>query len=156
MRKTLPAAMFLAVLAATSFGQTDGSLIPSDNPDDFNNPSAALDDNPAGLTGPGPSFSYPTNATLKWILNVDGSDTVGSVALAPDGTLYVPRTQTGLWAINTAAVNPLNPNYPNASAFAKWVITPDIMDGFGNTAIGTDGTIYIKTDYNKFSRAESN
>jgi outer membrane protein assembly factor BamB len=89
-----------------------------------------------------PQPSYPTNVTLKWQLAVDYL-TFQPLALSPDAsTLYAVRLN--FLAIDLAAVDPLNPNYPDAYAFTLWTTNSWY---FEQPAVATDGTIYGSIGY---------
>ena len=97
-----------------------------------------------------------TPGTLKWRLTMDGDVTYSSLALAPDGTLYVGRHNLAgggsLWAIDTATVSTAGAGYPSPNSFARWQITFTNQDGALDTpAIAAGGTVYIGTDTNRVS-----
>jgi len=103
-------------------------------------------------TDPPLVITYPTNAVLKWALNMSyGTPLVSSLSLAPDGTLYSVN-QEYLSAINTSVVDTNDPSYPSQNDFTKWVANRGYWYGSGTTpAIGVDGTIYSSTDGITFS-----
>jgi len=93
-----------------------------------------------------PVYTYPTNATLKWYLVMSYPPSFGSLSLAPDGTIYIPNTQTPsgfLTAVDTSAVNTNDINYPSPIDFTKWTATNSNYGGESTTpVVGPDGTIY--------------
>ncbi len=89
-----------------------------------------------------PQPSYPTNATLKWQLSVPGRS--GGLALSPDGsTLYIGGDRA-LVAVDLAAVDPENPNYPDATCFARWVTNCYYPYA---PSVGINGTVYVGCGY---------
>jgi outer membrane protein assembly factor BamB len=101
---------------------------------------------------PTPTFTYPTNAILKWYLQIGNPAFSSLLSLAPNGTLYVPVSATPegggyLLSINTSIVNVSDPNYPLPDDFENWLFVNDYgEDSYFTPSIATDGTVY--TFYN--------
>lgn len=119
--------------------------------------------NPYPGFNPTPTFSYPTNATLKWRLRMNHGPQYGFLSLSPDGFLYVPveSTQVGgsydlslsLWSINVSLVDTNDADYPSPINFTNW-IAADLANGPYSSqitpVIANDGAI-LTTDIGSYS-----
>ena len=101
---------------------------------------------PYGNFNPTPTITYPTNAKLKWYLAIYNTPIYSSLALAPDGTLYVPiGTGNGdngaLLSINTSLVDTNDIYYPAPDDFLNWTYV--VNGGFTfSPSVAVDGTVY--------------
>lgn len=85
-------------------------------------------------------FNYPTNATLKWCLQINGIP--GVLSLAPLGTnemLYCAGNYA--YSINTDLVNTNDPNYPEATDFVNWQIVAEAQGYPYPLVVGPQGRL---------------
>ena len=102
--------------------------------------------NPYPNFNPTPIIIYPTNAVLKWYLQIPGSPLHSMLSLSPDGCLYVSVDenpgQEYLYSINTSIIDTNDVSYPLPDNFLNW--TYRAAEELITPAITTDGKIYIR------------